>query len=68
MSIRKNNRKLKPKYAKSVKKNAKIKQAWDDGYRYGFNCYRPTFYYNDPKLDAAFDSGFYTGLNGRYID
>jgi len=65
MGIRLNNRKLKPKYAKSVKKHAKLKQAWDDGYRYGYNCYKPTFVYIDSKLDAEFNKGFFAGLNGE---
>jgi len=60
------NRKLKPKYAKSVKKNAMKKQAWDDGYRYGFNCYNPDgIGYGDIKLDFEFSEGFYAGLNGK---
>jgi len=46
MGIRNNQkRKLKAKYAKSVKKHPNKTQAWDDGYRYGFNCYKPNFVY-----------------------
>ena len=57
-------RKLKPKYASSVKKNTMKKQAWDDGYRYGFNCYNPVrIYYRDIKLDAEFNKGYYAGMN-----
>ncbi len=67
MSIRNNQkRKLKPKYASSVKKNPALKQAWDDGYRYGFNCYNPEgIGYGDIKLDFEFSEGFYAGLNGK---
>ena len=65
MGIRTNKRKLKPKYAKSVKVKPMLKQAWDDGYRYGFNCYKPNFTYSDPKLDTEFNKGFYAGLNGE---
>lgn len=59
------NRKLNPKYAKSVKKYPKLKQAWDDGYRYGFNCYQVNFSYRCPKLEAEFTKGYYAGLNGK---
>tara|TARA_R110001632_G_scaffold215689_1_gene342928 strand:- start:40 stop:237 length:198 start_codon:yes stop_codon:yes gene_type:complete len=58
-------RKLKPKLAKSVKRHAIKKQAWDDGYRYGFNCYKPSFIYSDKKLDAEFTKGFYAGLSAK---
>lgn len=65
MGIRWKHRKLKPKYAKSVKKNAAKTQAWDEGYRYGFNCYKPNRTYRDHKLQTQFDNGFYAGLNGE---
>ena len=65
MGIRLHNRKLKPKLAKSVKRRAMKKQAWDDGYRYGFNCYKPTFVYSNEKLDDEFTKGFYAGLSAK---
>jgi hypothetical protein len=65
MGIRLNNRKLNPKYAKSVKKNPARTQAFDEGYRLGFNCYRPNFSYKNPSLAVAFSRGYYAGLNGE---
>lgn len=65
IGIRTKKRKLKPKYASSVKKQPKKQQAFDDGYRYGFNCYKPIFSFTCPKLEAEFNRGFYAGLNGE---
>jgi hypothetical protein len=65
MGIRLNNRKLKPKTAKSVKRHPKKKQAYDEGYRYGFNGYNPIFICIDEKLDNEFTKGFYAGLSAK---
>lgn len=58
-------RKPKIKYASSVKKSCLRKQAWDDGFRYGFNCYKPIHHYRDYRLQNEFNNGFYAGLNNN---
>ena len=63
MGIRLNNRKLKPKLAKSVKRKPQIKEAYDEGYRYAINGYKPKFFYLDVKLNISFNKGFRDGLN-----